>query len=154
MKGIILMPTINHFARKINQKFIIIIRIRLIIICIICSILISLFFDSFGDVWNIACALLVFIFVIIYNWYIPKKYESYSYIITSNDITLFSGILFSRKYFIKTNSIQYIITFQSIIQKIFKLKTIVFYTPGSKVYIRCIDYPALNHIFKLLQIKM
>ncbi len=138
---------------KVDKKFIIINKIRLIFISLIFSILTSLFFDPFTKYWKLSIFILSISFLFIYLWYIPAIYKTIFYTLESTYIRISYGVIFPKNIFLKTSSISNVVCTQTLFQKIFNIKSVVFYTPGTTSWIVCINKKQLYEIIKYLENK-
>lgn len=131
--------------QKISKNFIVINKIKLYILYFLSSVVTSLFFELFDSVWCVLTVLWTFMFIIIY-FYIPKYYNSFFYVISDNTITINYGVVFSKQSILKKHQITKTIVYQGIFQKLLRTKSVLISSPGTQIYLPCLDSQAVDNI--------
>lgn len=130
---------VSYNLKQIDKKFLIINKIRLTILALITSILISLSFKILSLYWLICIITLVVTFVTIYAWYIPNYYKSFYYILGDNYLIISYGIIFNKRIFLNLDLITKTTLSKTPLQKLFKINTLTLSCPGVKTFIVCLD---------------
>ncbi|MBP0979714.1 MAG: PH domain-containing protein [Oscillospiraceae bacterium] len=141
------MKSCQEKLNKLNKNFIIINKIRLIFFMFILILLGTLILEKNSIYWLIYILILSIFFIIIFVFYIPSYYKSFSYLLTEDYIIIFSGVIFYKKILLKISSITKINIYQTWFQKIFKVKSVIFFSPGQTTLISCLDKQSIDKIF-------
>jgi len=136
--------SVNKYT--MDKSFLYISRIRLIIGLFIVGLVTSLFLDTRTMSWVCISIFYIITFLFLYIWYCVNRYRNYSYYFDNENICMTYGVFLAKTSFMKIETIQYIYSFQSPLQKLFKIRSLFIYSAGNKIHIPHLTDSQINQI--------
>lgn len=141
-----------NLQKSLDKSFLILNKIRLTFIVFILSLCGFIFIKSLYCLIYI-CILSLF-FIVMFVFYIPSYYNSFKYLITEEYIIIFSGVIFTKKILLKIDSITKIGLYQTWLQRILKIKSLILFSPGQTTLISCLNIESIDDFLKKIDRKI
>ncbi len=129
--------------KKLSKCFLIVNKVRLTIILFVIILVISFIFKIFTNYWFVIVSFFSFIYIFVFSFYFQKYYDNFKYELNKDYIVINRGVFYFKTVFVKLSCIKKITLYQSLIQRIFKVKTIKISSMSFGTYILCLDENAL-----------
>lgn len=117
--------------QSISEKSVIVWRIRATLILFGTAFFLGALFAFFPILSSIIGTLCILAYVFVIIIYYPLLYKNTSFSVAEDEITIEHGFFVKRKCTLHSNRVQYIITIDGPIQRIFGLCSLSFMTAGS-----------------------
>lgn len=108
-------------------------RTWLALFMILPAFLNALFFPSYGGIWWICTALWVSLFLTGYLFYLPIRYRKLAFVIAGNQMSVYSGVFYTREKSIPLDHIQFTVISRNPLERLFGLSTLVAVAAGGRV---------------------
>lgn len=110
-----------------------------ILLCLALSLL-SLFSDA---LWLWTTAIILVVFSVLFVWYLPARYRSLRYEITSEYVLILGGVLNKTARYLYIKNIQFSAVERSLLDMMFHLHTVRLRSPGASLALYGLDDNAL-----------
>lgn len=117
--------------QKISKKSIVVWRIRATLILFAAAFILGALFVFFPILSSILAVIIVIAYILAVIIYYPMLYNSTSFTLNKESITIEHGFFIKRKCTLSSKRIQYIVIMSSPIQRVFGICSLSFMTVGS-----------------------
>lgn len=135
---------------KPQPKILTIWRMSLTIAMVIPAFANALFFSPRSRVWLILSLVWLALFLILYLWYLPLRYNNLSFTVSGERILLYSGALYTRVRILPLCNIQYVSVYHNPIERIFGLCSLSAVAAGGRVTLPGLREPDAQSLAKSL----
>ena len=136
--------------QKLDRRALTVWRVRLTLIMLIPSFLVSLFFSMDSLYWKIGTGIWVGVFATLFFWYYPLKYKKLSFYLNEESLVIGCGVFYTRVKSMPLCNIQYVTLGQTLLQRVLQVKSVFIVAAGGWVYLPGVEKETANRLQRIL----